>query len=93
MKIHLNSMYGKMVQHENNKCTKNCTIIITQTTGKHTSIIKYKFDDYRVATAICNILDNIRDTEKHYTSQDNTSIYKYADTDSAKENTENDKNI
>lgn len=93
IKKHLNSLYGKMVQRENSTHTKNCTITITQTTGKHTTINTYKLDDYRVATAICNILDNVRYTERHYTTQDNTSLYDYADTDSIKENTENVKNI
>ena len=100
MKLHLNSLYGKMAhsltdaeekfvrkvfKHENDNHTKNCTITITQTTGKHTSISTYKLDDYRVATAICNILDNVRYTERHYTTQDNTSLYDYADTDSVQE--------
>lgn len=108
MKMHLNSLYGKMVQpltdaeekfvrkifkHENDSHTKNCTITITQTIGKHTSISTYKLDDYRVATAICNILDNVRYTERHYTTQDNISLYKYTDTDSTKEKTENATNI
>ena len=106
MKLHLNSLYGKMVskltdeqekfvlktfKRETNSHIKNCTITITQNMGKHVSINTYKLDDYRVATAICNILDNIRYTERHITSQDNTSLLRnYIDTDSAKENISND---
>ena len=71
MKLHLNSLYGKMVQsltdteekfvrkvfkHENNNHTKNCTITITQTTGKHTSISTYKLDDSLVYVYL--LLDN-----------------------------------
>lgn len=102
MKLYLNSLYGKMVsnladneekfvrkcfKHENDNHEKNCTITITQNIGKHVSINTYKLDDYRVATAICNILDNVRYTERHYTSQDNTSLYNHIDTDNVKENT------
>lgn len=105
MKLHLNSLYGKMAskltdeeekfvrkvfKHERDNLVKNCTITITQNMGKHVSINTYKLDDYRIATAICNILDNVRYAERHYTSQDNSSLYYYADTDSAKENSTND---
>lgn len=106
MKLHLNSLYGKMVshltdseekfvrkcfKHENDNHTKNCTITITQNMGKHVSINTYKLDDYHVATAICNILDNVRYTERHMTTQDNTSCYiPFIDTDSAKEKPTND---
>ena len=106
MKLHLNSMYGKMVsqlsdseekfvrkvfKHERDNHVKNCTITITQNMGKHVSINTYKLDDYRVATAICNLLDNVRYTERHMTTQVNTSYYTpFIDTDSVKENAFND---
>ena len=105
MKLYLNSLYGKMVskltdeqekfalkcfKHAKDGHIKNCTITITQVSGNHVSIHTYKLDDYRVATAINNILDNVRYTECHYTSQDKSSLYDYIDTDSAKEKPNND---
>ena len=62
MKLHLNSLYGKMVskltdseeqfvrkvfKHERDNDIKNCTITITQNVGKYVSINTYKLDDYR----------------------------------------------
>ena len=100
MKLHLNSLYGKCVskltdeqekfvlkcfKRESDNDTKNCTIIVIQNSGRHNTTNTYHFNDYRVATAICNILDNNRFTECHYSTQDNSSMYDYADTDSAKE--------
>lgn len=105
MKLYLNSLYGKMVtkladneekfvrkcfKHENDNHEKNCTITIAQVMGKQVSINTYKLDDYRVATAICNILDNVRYTERHYNNYDLSSDYTYIDTDSLKENTAHD---
>lgn len=105
MKLYLNSLYGKMVsklsdneekivrkcfKHENNNQEKNCTITIAQVMGNIVSINTYKLDDYRVATAICNILDNVRYTETHYAKHDLSSSYTYADTDSIKEKPSHD---
>ena len=99
MKLHLNKLYGQMVskladkqekavrkifKHESDGHKKNCTIIVIQNSGKHNTTNIYNLDDYRVATAICNLLDNTRYTECHYSTKDNTSLYHlYADTDSA----------
>lgn len=105
MKLHLNSLYGKMVsnltddeekfvrkcfKHENDNHEKNCTITIAQVMGEQVSINTYKLDDYRVATAICNILDNVRYTERHHNNYNLSSDYTYTDTDSIKENTTHD---
>ena len=38
---------------------KNCEITIIQRLSNETRETKYHFDDYRVAQAICNILDNV----------------------------------
>ena len=40
----------------------NCSITITQKNDKQRSKF-YQFDDYRVATAISNILDNIKEVD------------------------------
>lgn len=106
MKLQLNSLYGKMCskltdeeekfvrkcfKHETESHKKNCTIIVIQNSGRYNHTNIYKFDDYRVATGICNILDNTRYTECHYSTKDNTSFYDkagellYADTDSTGE--------
>lgn len=42
---------------------KNCTITIEQTSGEHGTTCIYRLDDYRVATAICNILDNVAEVD------------------------------
>ena len=42
--------------------TYNCSITITQRIDKQRSKF-YQFDDYRVATAISNILDNIKEVD------------------------------
>ena len=76
----------KVFKHERDNHTMNCTITITQTMGRHVSIHTYKLDDYRVATAICNILSNVRYTECYTETQDNASYYRpYMNTDSTKE--------
>lgn len=38
---------------------KNCEVTIIQNHSNGTVQTKYQFDDYRVAQAICNILDNV----------------------------------
>lgn len=43
---------------------KNCRIIIEQTEDDEGNTHIYEFNDYRVATAICNILDNIAEPAK-----------------------------
>lgn len=43
----------------------NCSIIVTQN-DKNLRIATYTFDDYRVAQAVCNILDNVNNVHKEY---------------------------
>ena len=42
---------------------KNCEVIITQNHANETVHTKYQFDDYRVAQALCNLLDNVGETQ------------------------------
>lgn len=44
---------------------KNCTIAIEQRNGKYQRTTLYHLDDYRVAQAICNILDNIAEVDRN----------------------------
>ena len=44
---------------------KNCTITIEQKQGDHVTTCIYKLNDYRVATAICNILDNVAEVDSN----------------------------
>lgn len=37
----------------------NCSVVIKQVEGGKINTHTYKFDDYRVATALCNILGNL----------------------------------
>ncbi len=69
----------------------NCKVIIEQQ-GKGVTHKEYEFDDFRVATAIANLLDNIRDVKvaARCYNPNNEKAFKYVDTDSAKENTDND---
>lgn len=43
---------------------KNCEITILQAYGDNTKTIRFEFDDYRVAQAIINLLDNV--SESHF---------------------------
>lgn len=38
---------------------KNCSVIITQRTEKGEDTEVFTFDDYRTATALCNLLHNL----------------------------------
>ena len=38
---------------------KNCEVTIIQAYGDNAKTIRYEFDDYRIAVAIANILDNV----------------------------------
>lgn len=38
---------------------KNCQIVVKQKDGDNINAYLFDFDDYRVATAICNLLCNI----------------------------------
>lgn len=51
---------------------KNCVITIEQTSDDHVTTCIYKLDDYRVATAICNILDNVAEVDS-----DNIPVMNY----------------
>ena len=42
----------------------NCQIDISMMTVGKTKIKTYSFDDYRVAQAICNLLDNVAECNK-----------------------------
>lgn len=44
----------------------NCTIVIEQKEGKKIKQNIFSFDDYRVATAISNLLLNINDMKFNY---------------------------
>lgn len=44
----------------------NCTIIVEQKDSNKITTAIYTLDDYRIATAICNILDNVESTAKNY---------------------------
>ena len=44
---------------------KNCRIIIEQNEGDERNTNVYELDDYRVATAICNILDNVAEVDRN----------------------------
>lgn len=42
----------------------NCTVTITQRKGEGSFNTRvYEFNDYRIATAICNILDNVAESK------------------------------
>lgn len=43
---------------------KNCVIAIEQRKGKSLHTRVYKLNDYRIATAICNILDNVAESKE-----------------------------
>ena len=43
---------------------KNCRIIIEQNEGDERNTNIYELDDYRIATAICNILDNVAEPKE-----------------------------
>lgn len=47
----------------------NCTITITMREQNHTSVMNYDFDDYRIAVAFDNILNNIRYVKPYRTKQ------------------------
>lgn len=42
----------------------NCQIEITMMSVGETKVITYSLDDYRVAQAICNLLDNVAETNR-----------------------------
>lgn len=42
---------------------KNCTILIEQSEGNKVKSSVYRTDDYRIATALCNILNNVGNME------------------------------
>lgn len=44
----------------------NCTIVVEQKDSNKITTAIYTLDDYRVATAICNILDNVENVHKDY---------------------------
>ena len=52
---------------------KNCEVIITQNHANGTVHTKYQFDDYRVAQALCNLLDNVG--EQHI--EDDTDYFEW----------------
>ena len=54
------------MKKKTNKDNYNCSVVVKQVdTGKiYTNT--YKFDDYRVATALCNILNNLDNTYFNY---------------------------
>ena len=43
---------------------KNCEVTIIQAFGENSKTIRYEFDDYRIAIALANILDNV--SEPHF---------------------------
>ena len=43
---------------------KNCTVQIIRNEPYKRKIDWYDFDDYRIAIALCNLLDNIENVEK-----------------------------
>ena len=45
----------------------NCTIVVEQKDGDKITTAIYTLDDYRVATAIQNIMDNVSNVEKEWT--------------------------
>lgn len=52
----------------------NCTIVVEQT-GHYDNVVTtaiYTFDDYRVATAIQNLLDNINNVNKDLNVRNHT---------------------
>ena len=50
----------------------NCTIVIEQKEGDTVRQNIYQFNDYRVAQAVCNILDNLVDVIPQRCSYDNS---------------------
>ena len=48
---------------------KNCVIAIEQRKGKSIHTRVYKLNDYRIATAICNILDNVAESKEGFIQQ------------------------
>lgn len=44
----------------------NCTIIVEQKDSNKITTAIYTLDDYRVATAVCNILDNVEHVHKDH---------------------------
>ena len=84
-KMKLNAIYGKLVTEY---FDKNCSITVTRKEGKTVTTQEYFFDDYRIAYAVANILDNLTCVERYYATKDNASFYDkvgeilYADTDS-----------
>ena len=48
----------------------NCTIVVEQKVSdnkiNNVTTAIYTLDDYRVATAICNLLDNVVNVQKDY---------------------------
>lgn len=45
---------------------KNCQIVVKQKEGDNTTVHLFEFDDYRVATAVCNLLWNIINVNVSY---------------------------
>ncbi len=45
----------------------NCTITVEQQEGNYLRQNKYTFDDYRVARAVSNLLDNINNVKVKHT--------------------------
>lgn len=45
---------------------KNCQIMVKQKDGNNIKATMFDFDDYRVATAICNLLCNIENVNVNY---------------------------
>ena len=76
---------------------KNCEVTISQSFNGSTKAVRYQFDDYRIAQALANILDNVGEPHMesetdffewfpiHKESIDAEEATKeiYADTDSA----------
>ena len=44
----------------------NCTIVVEQKDSNKITTAIYTLDDYRVATAICNLLDNVVNVNKDF---------------------------
>lgn len=55
----------------------NCTVVIEIKEDNHIQQNCYQFDDYRVAVALCNILDNVNNVTKTHNLYDNKTRGKY----------------
>lgn len=65
---------------------KNCEVTIIQKHSNGTVQTKYEFDDYRVAQALCNLLDNVGETHDEGYYYDWNHIHKTVIDERKKEN-------